>query len=82
GRWRDHHGQIRCKFAPPTSRGNQRKTPWKVVPQSAAAAARQPSSSQGKGGARCHSAVWFGQIDHPPDSPDLAPSDYFLFGNL
>ncbi|KFD64381.1 hypothetical protein M514_04378 [Trichuris suis] len=24
----------------------------------------------------------FGQIDHPPYSPDLAPSDYFLFGNL
>ncbi|KFD46377.1 hypothetical protein M513_12748 [Trichuris suis] len=47
-----------------------------------AAAARQRSSSQGKGGARCHSAVWFGQIDHPPYSPDLAPSDYFLFGNL
>ncbi|KFD51258.1 hypothetical protein M513_07858 [Trichuris suis] len=25
---------------------------------------------------------WFGQIDHPPYSPDLAASDYFLFGNL
>ncbi|KFD64881.1 hypothetical protein M514_22909, partial [Trichuris suis] len=24
----------------------------------------------------------FGQIDHPSYSPDLAPSDYFLFGNL
>ncbi|KFD53536.1 hypothetical protein M513_05642 [Trichuris suis] len=24
----------------------------------------------------------FGQIDHPPYSPDLVPSDYFLFGNL
>ncbi|KFD52818.1 hypothetical protein M513_06309, partial [Trichuris suis] len=24
----------------------------------------------------------FGQIDHPPYGPDLAPSDYFLFGNL
>ncbi|KFD61573.1 hypothetical protein M514_26261 [Trichuris suis] len=24
----------------------------------------------------------FSQIDHPPYSPDLAPSDYFLFGNL
>uniref|UniRef100_A0A5S6Q7A8 Tc1-like transposase DDE domain-containing protein n=1 Tax=Trichuris muris TaxID=70415 RepID=A0A5S6Q7A8_TRIMR len=24
----------------------------------------------------------FGQINHPPYSPYLAPSDYFLFGNL
>jgi histone-lysine N-methyltransferase SETMAR len=24
----------------------------------------------------------FGQLDHPPYSPDLAPSDYFLFGPL
>uniref|UniRef100_A0A5S6QFH1 HTH_48 domain-containing protein n=1 Tax=Trichuris muris TaxID=70415 RepID=A0A5S6QFH1_TRIMR len=24
----------------------------------------------------------FGQINHPPYSPDLDPSDYFLFGNL
>ncbi|KFD69492.1 hypothetical protein M514_18364 [Trichuris suis] len=24
----------------------------------------------------------FSQIDHPPYSPDLAPIDYFLFGNL
>ncbi|GBP24093.1 Histone-lysine N-methyltransferase SETMAR [Eumeta japonica] len=24
----------------------------------------------------------FSEIDHPPYSPDLAPSDYFLFSNL
>ncbi|GBP76220.1 Mariner Mos1 transposase [Eumeta japonica] len=24
----------------------------------------------------------FSDIDHPPHSPDLAPSDYFLFSNL
>ncbi|GBP90166.1 hypothetical protein EVAR_67987_1 [Eumeta japonica] len=24
----------------------------------------------------------FSEIDHPPNSPDLAPRDYFLFSNL
>lgn len=27
-------------------------------------------------------ATGFAQIDHPPYSPDLAPSDFFLFSNL
>uniref|UniRef100_A0A8D0B0W2 Uncharacterized protein n=1 Tax=Salvator merianae TaxID=96440 RepID=A0A8D0B0W2_SALMN len=26
--------------------------------------------------------LWFQCMDHPPYSPDLAPSDYFLFPNL
>ncbi|GFU83389.1 histonelysine Nmethyltransferase SETMARlike [Trichonephila clavipes] len=26
--------------------------------------------------------LWFEQLDHPPYSPDLAPSDFFLFPHL
>ena len=32
--------------------------------------------------AGCYKEMWLRELNRPPYSPDLAPSDYFLFRNL
>ncbi|GBP20965.1 Mariner Mos1 transposase [Eumeta japonica] len=63
------------------ARGSRTEATWEVIVRSAvlqdnasvhtARVSRQALKDTG-----------FSEIDHPPYSPDLAPSDYFLFSNL
>ncbi|GBP07735.1 Histone-lysine N-methyltransferase SETMAR [Eumeta japonica] len=63
------------------TRGSRTEATWEVIARSAvlqdnasvhtARVSRQALKDTG-----------FSEIDHPPYSPDLAPSDYFLFSNL
>ncbi|GBP39242.1 Mariner Mos1 transposase [Eumeta japonica] len=64
-----------------STRGSRTEATWEVIARSAvlqdnasvhtARVSRQALKDTG-----------FSEIDHPPYSPDLAPSDYFLFSNL
>ncbi|GBP02684.1 Histone-lysine N-methyltransferase SETMAR [Eumeta japonica] len=69
------------KFKVQSTRGSRTEATWEVIARSAvlqdnasvhtARVSRQALKDTG-----------FSEIDHPPYSPDLVPSDYFLFSNL
>ncbi|GBP04078.1 hypothetical protein EVAR_74821_1 [Eumeta japonica] len=63
------------------TRGSRTEATWEVIARSAVFT-RQCICPHGAGfeaGPEGHTG--FSEIDHPPYSPDLAPSDYFLFSN-
>ncbi|GBP80767.1 Molybdenum cofactor biosynthesis protein 1 [Eumeta japonica] len=63
------------------TRGSRTEATWEVIARSPCFT-RQCICPHGAGFEAGPEGHGLSEIDHPPYSPDLAPSDYFLFSNL
>ena len=70
---------IVCQLAEAAPKGNKVKMAWKTDVRSPVSPG-QCSCTQDCGCAGWCALLWL--VDHPPYSPDLAPSNYFLFLNI
>ncbi|GBO99655.1 Putative uncharacterized protein FLJ37770 [Eumeta japonica] len=64
-----------------STRGSRTEATWEVIARSAVFT-RHASVHTARVSRQALKDTGFSEIDHPPYSPDLAPSDYFLFSNL
>ncbi|GBP15450.1 Putative uncharacterized protein FLJ37770 [Eumeta japonica] len=65
-----------------STRGSRTEATWEVIARSAVFTRQCILSHTARVSRQALKDTGFSEIDHPPYSPDLAPSDYFLFSNL